>query len=867
MGNLQTVKEALNAFIKTKPLLPTSRHTSPEDRSRITEAIVALHSALDRLAPRSRKRREGSQEEKRSNWLDEEGVYLWNLALAAHGRMTPEPDSSDLLLLAHVKHAAFKFIEAATDSSVLEQKIMEASLSPDSIETQERLQALLGYYASRCEAAMEENNDSLGFIMLEKAAELVVNHDMDSESVNFPSRERLLIGELQIVAHQYWVFGNRLRESDAPEAQPSDWLQKGLELVAKAEAKGVTPGLQDLQATARVELAKSNIDNLERASVILEKLGAVSSTLDPASVQEVKILKLHMLQCQGANEGSIRLEDVIGLVQWSEDGVKGNDLQSLGRQQLLTQSVSNHAGFSFISEILLSILLSCRKLSEDFQAAHRVAAQALDKLAVAGLGIPDRTEAIACQTILWSLGETLYKATNFKQAAQWFVLGAHSAFRPGGIENFSKCRRKAVLAYINGGDAERAKEQLQECPAGEASTQYLSFLVAINTSREIAATTAIEQILNCPDLDGKQLLLMGQAAQEKGMKVALSAALNALLTAMTRGDGTGTVAVHALTLIRCLMEMNLAEIHKADDSERGSLLDTFSYHLQIGHKVIDELHQRGEAADYAKPIAWVYKTAYNAGVQAAMSWGPGLAADIFDSVSQESTALRKTNGQIMDIMQGMPEIDADVELPIQRATAMFACFTGKVEVYRRMNEGEDKGEKIGQMGIALSILESELLCEQGNWERLEQVMEIAISNNGARGRSSTLEAVVTVLAQYPQCPTRLSIKMLERLLETLSPESEDEGFKLARWTHHLVVTLLNRGTPEDTERAYHYLCQVIEVQGSDTRHVFPDEEYRWFASVAYSSGMSKFNRIEGARAKYNDMVRRYQMVQQRFARR
>ncbi|BEI80538.1 hypothetical protein CcaverHIS002_0110670 [Cutaneotrichosporon cavernicola] len=789
MGNLQTVKGvfcALNAFIKTKPLLPTSRHTSPEDRSRITEAIVALHSALDRLAPRSRKRREGSQEEKRSNWLDEEGVYLWNLALAAHGRMTPEPDSSDLLLLAHVKHAAFKFIEAATDSSVLEQKIMEASLSPDSIETQERLQALLGYYASRCEAAMEENNDSLGFIMLEKAA-----------------------GELQIVAHQYWVFGNRLRESDAPEAQPSDWLQKGLELVAKAEAKGVTPGLQDLQ------------------------VGLLFSA---------------------------GLEDVIGLVQWSEDGVKGNDLQSLGRQQLLTQSVSNHAGFSFISEILLSILLSCRKLSEDFQAAHRVAAQALDKLAVAGLGIPDRTEAIACQTILWSLGETLYKATNFKQAAQWFVLGAHSAFRPGGIENFSKCRRKAVLAYINGGDAERAKEQLQECPAGEASTQYLSFLVAINTSREIAATTAIEQILNCPDLDGKQLLLMGQAAQEKGMKVALSAALNALLTAMTRGDGTGTVAVHALTLIRCLMEMNLAEIHKADDSERGSLLDTFSYHLQIGHKVIDELHQRGEAADYAKPIAWVYKTAYNAGVQAAMSWGPGLAADIFDSVSQESTALRKTNGQIMDIMQGMPEIDADVELPIQRATAMFACFTGKVEVYRRMNEGEDKGEKIGQMGIALSILESELLCEQGNWERLEQVME----------------------AQYPQCPTRLSIKMLERLLETLSPESEDEGFKLARWTHHLVVTLLNRGTPEDTERAYHYLCQVIEVQGSDTRHVFPDEEYRWFASVAYSSGMSKFNdgarrwcelglsiasRIEGARAKYNDMVRRYQMVQQRFARR
>ncbi|BEJ17398.1 hypothetical protein CspHIS471_0607990 [Cutaneotrichosporon sp. HIS471] len=795
MGNLQTVKEALNTFTKTKHLLPTSRHTSPNDRSRVTEAIVALHSALDRLAPRSRKRKVGGEEEKRSNWLDEEGVYLWNLALAAHGRMGPDPDSSDLLLLAHVKHAAFKFIEVATDSSVLEQKIMEVSLSPDSIETQERLQALLGYYASRCETAMEENNDSLGFIMLAKAAELVVNHDMDSES-------------LQIVAHQCWVFGNRLRESDAPEAQPSDWLQKGLELVAKAEAKGATPGLQDLQvgllrSAARVELAKSNIDSLERTSVILEKLRAVSNTLVSRTLS--------------ASSSGVRMV--------SRGNFKANDLQSLGRQQLLTQSVSNHAGFNFISEILLSILLSCRKLSEDFQAAHRVAAQALDKLAVAELGIPDRTEAIACQTILWSLGDTLYKAANFKQAAQWFVLGAHSAFRPGGIENFSKFRRRGGFDTVP--QLPRRDQHKPRDP-----------------------TTAIEQILNCPDLDGKQLLLMGQAAQEKGMEVALSAALNALLTAMTRGDGTGTVGVHALTLIRCLMDMNLAEIRKADDSERGSLLDTFSYHLQIGHKVIDELHQRGEAADYVKPIAWVYKTAYNAGVQGAMSWGPGLVADIFDTVSQESAALRKTDGQIMDIVQGMPEIDADVELPIQRATAMFACFTGKVEVYRRMNEGEGKGEKIGQMGIALSILESELLCEQRNWERLEQVMEIAISNNGARGRSSILEAMVTVLAQYPQCPTRLSIKMLERLLETLSPESEDEGFKLARWTHHLVVTLLNRGTPEDTERAYHYLYQVIEVQGSDTHHVFPDEEYRWFASVAYSSGMSKLK-----------------MVQQRFARR
>lgn len=33
--------------------------------------------------------------------------------------------------------------------------------------------------------------------------------------------------------------------------------------------------------------------------------------------------------------------------------------------------------------------------------------------------------------------------------------------------------------------------------------------------------------------------------------------------------------------------------------------------------------------------------------------------------------------KIMDLVRIMPEIDTDPELPIQRATAMFACFTGK----------------------------------------------------------------------------------------------------------------------------------------------------------------------------------------------
>lgn len=43
-----------------------------------------------------------------------------------------------------------------------------------------------------------------------------------------------------------------------------------------------------------------------------------------------------------------------------------------------------------------------------------------------------------------------------------------------------------------------------------------------------------------------------------------------------------------------------------------------------------------------------------------------------------------------------------------------------------VDTSDDKGVKMGQMMVALSILEAELLCEQCNWEGLEQAMEVSL---------------------------------------------------------------------------------------------------------------------------------------------
>ncbi len=63
-----------------------------------------------------------------------------------------------------------------------------------------------------------------------------------------------------------------------------------------------------------------------------------------------------------------------------------------------------------------------------------------------------------------------------------------------------------------------------------------------------------------------------------------------------------------------------------------------------------------------------------------MSWSPNLVANIFDTTSQVSVGRRAmADRQIMDLVQLMPELDTDPELLLQRAMAMFACFTGNSE--------------------------------------------------------------------------------------------------------------------------------------------------------------------------------------------
>jgi hypothetical protein len=77
-------------------------------------------------------------------------------------------------------------------------------------------------------------------------------------------------------------------------------------------------------------------------------------------------------------------------------------------------------------------------------------------------------------------------------------------------------------------------------------------------------------------------------------------------------------------------------------------------------------------------------------------------------------------------------------------------------------------------------------------------------------------------------------------MEALSPEQDAEGGRLGRWMHHLVAALLHRGSAEDEERAFFHLEKVVGALSGHGAASFPDDECRWFASIAYNKGTSKF---------------------------
>lgn len=76
------------------------------------------------------------------------------------------------------------------------------------------------------------------------------------------------------------------------------------------------------------------------------------------------------------------------------------------------------------------------------------------------------------------MGDRLYAAKKWTQAAEWYLISTHKAFKVMTATTESKCFRKAALCYIQHGDYAKAGETIGRCAGNEAGSHYVVFLAA-----------------------------------------------------------------------------------------------------------------------------------------------------------------------------------------------------------------------------------------------------------------------------------------------------------------------------------------------------------------------------------------------------
>jgi hypothetical protein len=81
---------------------------------------------------------------------------------------------------------------------------------------------------------------------------------------------------------------------------------------------------------------------------------------------------------------------------------------------------------------------------------------------------------------MWQYGGRKYKAKRWPEAADWYLAGSHKLFQATNPQSVTKCFRKAALCYIEQRDFAQASTMIRRCPANEATTHYVVFLIAVH---------------------------------------------------------------------------------------------------------------------------------------------------------------------------------------------------------------------------------------------------------------------------------------------------------------------------------------------------------------------------------------------------
>ncbi|KAJ7259902.1 meiosis protein SPO22/ZIP4 like-domain-containing protein [Mycena rebaudengoi] len=893
-GMQQIFDSIKDVLISAKPQLDSA---DPGIRPSLIEKLHRVASLAESFAeqrPRSNK-----SWLQLSDDLDQEGVNLWNISGLV--QKTPHDDARNLV--AALRLAAFRLIEAGLElkpgietlvhilqlasktgatlseagkcdaaGSILTSaaKFEELLRNAEDAEGAHRVDkacATIVYFCCRMEAAWKEGNHSVAAFMAQK-----ITDDEQRLSLLPPHDRERLACKLHEIGKAVLKAQGGSAGNEAPEAVT--WLQK---------AFGIADQLDDSAGLGIGQLKICILRTMARAYFISGLYDRAEATLDEliptidafrengrSEYQELRWLRLAVLKRRKAGDPALlgAFKSIIDHMTFCETNITDvlQDLRTLSHQHVLVTDVSQYClrqvlataqiESECIDRLLLSLIVHC---SKDEDTARAIAAinsafSATLEAEFELLILP----ATACLTLIWQYGDRHFSAKRWLEAAEWFLVGSHQLFRSGCPTSAAKCFRKAALCYIEQHEYAKASALIRRCPSNEATSHYVLFLTAIHQGLDDEAIRAVRDMVKAPDFDRKMLLLATRISHGAGMETVLVSVLDSLLKTL-KNENSGETVVEAITIIRCLIRL-LLKLLGEPAANRPILIETVISHFQTAKILVDEACAHKAIALIIKDVSWLWRTAYNCGVQGCAQW-----EGCEDRISELFELARDL---LVACCESSP-VEVDTDLYLHLINASFSAVSGRVFSARsatvngtlivsrlsenvaeikkckhkilmitennKITDTEDV-QRVQYFLHVLRVFEAETLAQLKDWDQLLQVVTDVVKS-GPLG-VGTYEAIADILWAEPDCPINVLSSGLEAILRASLEQNSLSVEKFSRWLRGICTIILARNAPSDRVKAIGYVEQAITVievhlEGEDA---YPLDERQWLLGTSYNTG-------------------------------
>ncbi|KAG1746972.1 meiosis protein SPO22/ZIP4 like-domain-containing protein [Suillus lakei] len=918
------IKELL---IKTKPKLKDGT-TKDETITKNLHKIASLAQAF------TEQRLKSSKKSQLSDLLDQEGVNLWNVSgVVRQGSATdsrvvvaalrlagfrlmeaglePKPDTEALLHILQIASKTGATLSELghndTASSVLAcaAKYEEALRNiddPSGTNQQARACVTAVYLSTRMEAAWREGNEGLAAFMADKITEndgrlvLLSNHDRETLATKL-----LDIGK-SLLRSCYQDSKSAPEESKANDA--IRWMQKAFFVIEPIDC-ATNAELAELKRSVLRSLARGYFlsssqdpENLIRAETALEE---VIATIDPSAdnvsseYQQLRWMKLAVIKRRKAGDTVLlqALQAIIDNLTYSESNLTDvlQELRTLSQYHQLVTSATQYClhralqcswSTDAVERLLISLIFHCSKDDKHDRAIQDLHAsfKELSDVDFELLKAP----ATACITLLWQYGDRHYHAGRWKEAGDWFSCGTDSIFASLGPVSSSKCFRKAALAHLKRKDYAHAGSIIRRCPDTEATTQYVTFLIAVHQGLEDEAIKSIRNMVHAVNFDRKMILLACRLAHDLDMKILLLNVLKALLETLNFRENVENIT-EAVALVRCIIRLIIKLLGEpaADLLVSRNVWTTRKYSNAMNVAAVTVAESCEQPAMLVRDISWLWRTAYNCAIQACSDW-----EDREDQISDIFDAARR----LLELYILHATVEVDQAIYVYLVNASFASASGRVMSFRRLRSQTEsieiekhrdlfnevnqslqrivkvlREEKVPQEDLprlesSLQILRVfivEAASHLSDWNTVLATIEgwlqfpvnrqdkssfrIQEASRSNRDSLETYEAFADILWEDKNCPMHVLFTALEATLHACLALGHFSLEKFSRWLRAMCIILLTRATGSDRSKAVGYVDQAIAVleEHGDARDggdlLYPLDERQWLLSTAYNTGI------------------------------